>query len=307
MNDIVYIDRTSQKEYIEKVYGKAFIEALYGSSFFSKLLSFLFLSILSRSNLISFLWCSFQKSRLSRFKIKPFIKAFHIDDSEFLDPVDSFTCFNDFFIRKLKPSCRPISPEENRAILPADARYFVYDNIASVDGFLIKGHKFSLEGLLLDTVLAKKYASGSMVIARLAPVDYHRFHFPVACTPGEPHLIPGRLYSVNPTALKKDIHILTRNKRMITSLSSETFGDVLYIEVGATNVGSIHQTFSPGKLHAKGEKKGYFSFGGSCLILLFEPSKIQFDQDLLDASSRRIEVLGKLGESLGILKKQNNQ
>lgn len=301
MNDIIYIDRVSGKEHVEKVYGKAFIEALYGTSLFSRILSFLFLSILSRSNIISFLWCSFQKSRLSRFKVKPFIKAFNVDPSEFLDPIESFKCFNDFFIRKLTPSCRPIVSGETKAILPADARYLVYDNIKNVSGFLIKGHKFSLEELLLDSHLAQKYASGSMVIARLAPVDYHRFHFPIDCTPSEPQLIPGRLYSVNPTALKKDINILTRNKRMTTNLSSKTFGDVLYIEVGATNVGSIHQTFSPEKQHEKGDEKGYFSFGGSCLIILFEPSKIKFDQDLLDASSRKIEVLGKLGQSLGTI------
>lgn len=297
---IVYIDRTSQEKKIEKVYGEAFIEALYGSSRLSKILSFCFLSILSRSNIISYLWCAFQKNRLSRFKIRPFIKAFAIDSSEFLEPVGSFKCFNDFFIRKLKPSSRPLVPGEAHAILPADARYLVYDNIAAVDGFLIKGYKFSLEELLLDSSLAKKYASGSMVIARLAPVDYHRFHFPISCKADIPHLIPGKLYSVNPTALKKDIAILTRNKRMITPLHTQSFGTVLYIEVGATNVGSIHQTFTPGKPLSKGEEKGYFSFGGSCLILLFEPGKIQFDQDLLDASSQKIEVLGKLGQSLGI-------
>ncbi|MFS8564472.1 MAG: archaetidylserine decarboxylase [Rhabdochlamydiaceae bacterium] len=301
MNDITYIDRASGKEHIEKVYGKALIEALYGSSSLSKILSFLFLPLLSRSNLISFLWCAFQKSRFSQFKIKPFIKAFHVDSSEFRDSVDSFRCFNDFFIRHLKPSARPINPDVKRAILPADARYLVYSNIASIDGFWVKGHKFSLEELLLSQALAKKYAAGSMVIARLAPVDYHRFHFPISCTSETPLSIPGKLYSVNPTALKKDIDILTRNKRMLTTLHSDNFGDVTYIEVGATNVGSIHQTFQPGKQHAKGEEKGYFSFGGSCLILLFEPGKIQFDKDLLNASSRKIEVLGRLGQSLGTL------
>ncbi len=299
MTDILYIDRVSKKRLIEKVYGQAFIEALYGTSFRSKILSFCFLPLLSRSNFISYLWCAFQKSRLSKFKIKPFIQTFNIDSSEFLDPVESFKCFNDFFIRKLKPQSRPISPNETRAILPADARYLVYDNIASIDGFLIKGQKFSLEELLLNSSLAKKYASGSMLIARLAPVDYHRFHFPMSCTPTTAQHISGKLYSVNPMALKKDIHILTRNKRMITSLASQHFGEVLYIEVGATNVGAIHQTFTPHKPISKGNEKGYFSFGGSCIILLFEPGKIKFDQDLLDASSQKIEVLGKLGQSLG--------
>ncbi len=73
----------------------------------------------------------------------------------------------------------------------------------------------------------------------------------------------------------------------------------MFIEVGATNVGSIHQTFTPQEPYAKGDEKGYFSFGGSSLVLLFQPGTIQFDQDLLDASSERMEVKGLMGQSLG--------
>ncbi len=117
--------------------------------------------------------------------------------------------------------------------------------------------------------------------------------------PEEPQEIPGPLYSVNPIALKTDINILSRNKRMITPLHTKNFGAVLYIEVGATNVGSIHQTFIHGEPYAKGDEKGYFSFGGSCIILLFEPYHIQLDQDLIDASCRKSEILGRFGQSLG--------
>ena len=108
-----------------------------------------------------------------------------------------------------------------------------------------------------------------------------------------------RLDFVNPIALRKNIEILTENKRMITHLKTEHFRTVLYIEVGATYVGSIHQTFEAEKHYGKGEEKGYFSFGGSCIILLFEPFRVQFDADLLEASEEGIEVLGKMGQSLG--------
>ena len=64
-------------------------------------------------------------------------------------------------------------------------------------------------------------------------------------------------------------------------------------------MGAIHQTFTPFEQYAKGDEKGYFSFGGSSLVLLFEPGTIQFDQDLLDASSERIEVRCLMGQSLG--------
>lgn len=299
MTEIRYIDRQSKQEKIEQIYGRAFLEALYGASIYSRLISTLFLPLFANLKFLSKLYGWLQKSRLSKFKVKRFIRAFKIDTSEFLDPVDSFQSFNDFFIRKLQPSARPISNGHDVAILPADARYLVYENILTTPGFWVKGHKFTLEELLDDAVLAEKYAQGSMVIARLAPVDYHRFHFPTNCLPDKPKGIPGPLYSVNPIALKTNIRILSRNNRMITSLHTKNFGTILYVEVGATNVGSIHQTFIPQEHYAKGDEKGYFSFGGSCIILLFEPYRIQFDQDLIDASQRKIEMLGLLGQSLG--------
>ena len=86
---------------------------------------------------------------------------------------------------------------------------------------------------------------------------------------------------------------------MLTKLHTKNFGTILYIEVGATYVGSIHQSFIPHESYAKGEEKGYFSFGGSSLILLFEPNKICFDQDLLDISAKKIEVRALLGQSMG--------
>jgi phosphatidylserine decarboxylase len=294
-----YIDRKTHQEMTEKVYGKFYIDLLYGTSWFSHLLSFIFLPLFAHINLLSRLYGSIQKSHFSKKKILPFIEKFHVDTSEFLDPVDSYRSFNDFFIRKLKPESRPITPGVDIAILPADGRYLVYENIEKTDGFFVKGKKFSLEDLLRSRQLAQKYAQGSMAIARLAPVDYHRFHFPINCLPEEPQPICGPLFSVNPAALKKHVEILAENKRVITPLKTKNFGTVLFIEVGATYVGSIHQTFDPHEPHIKGDEKGYFSFGGSSLVLLFEPSRIQFDQDLIEASNRRIEVLGQMGQSLG--------
>lgn len=299
MTEIRYIDRSTYKECTEKVYGRALIEALYGNSLLSRFLSFFFLPLFSHVNFLSTLYGMFQKSTMSKFKIAPFIREFNIDTSAFLDPPSSFHSFNDFFVRKLNPAARPIAQEKDIAVLPADGRYLVYENIQTIDGFLIKGEKFDLNTLLHNSSLAQNYTSGSMVIARLAPVDYHRFHFPTNCLPEKPELVNGPLYSVNPIALQKNIHILSRNKRMITPLQTKHFGKILYIEIGATNVGSIIQTFAHGEPYGKGDEKGYFSFGGSCIVLLFEPGKIQFSQDLLDASYRKMETLAHFGQPMG--------
>jgi phosphatidylserine decarboxylase len=299
MTEIRYIDRASNSEKTEKIYGHFFLKLLYGDSHLSKWLAYCLLPFFSKIPFLSHLYGLIQNSPLSRYKIGPFIHAFHINTKEFLNSPHSFRSFNEFFTRKLKPSARPIIQGDQKAILPADARYLFFQNIDQADGFAVKGKKFSLSHLLQNQELADKYQRGAMVIARLCPVDYHRFHFPCDNTPSQAQLINGFLYSVNPIAIKKNINYLSENKRMLTTLHTKHFGEVLFIEVGATHVGSIHQTYIPNQPYAKGDEKGFFSFGGSCLILLFEPGKIIFDQDLLEASQKKIEIYALFGQSMG--------
>ncbi|MEY3773221.1 MAG: Phosphatidylserine decarboxylase proenzyme, partial [Verrucomicrobiota bacterium] len=153
--------------------------------------------------------------------------------------------------------------------------------------------------LLGDAVLAEKFAGGAMLISRLCPVDYHRFHYPAAGTPAEPRLINGWLYSVSPIALRRNIRYLAQNKRVLTLLETPAFGTVAILEVGATNVGSIRQSGVPGRPVAKGEEKGYFKFGGSCVITLFQRGRIRFESDLVTQSAQGIETYAKMGDRLG--------
>ena len=299
MRDIFYIDRLTKKTEKERVYGAFFLNLLYGEGVLVRWMSPLLRILIAKVGKISSFYGHIQKMGWSRYKIMPFIKKFHVDETEFLEPVESFHSFNDFFIRRLQPSARPLAPGNDIAILPADGRYLVFQNLARCEGFFVKGVCFSLEQFLLERPLSETYRQGSMAIARLCPSDYHRFHFPCNCLPQKVKEIPGDLYSVNPNALRKDGDILTKNKRACTTLLSKPFGQIAYIEVGATYVGTIHQTFIPGELYAKGDEKGYFSFGGSCIVLLFEPGRIQFDQDLIEASQKGIEVRGLLGQTLG--------
>lgn len=299
MEEIIYRDRETGTLKNEKVYGKFFLESLYGSSLLSKFFSLLFLPLIAQVPFFSFFYGRRQKKKKSRKKIVPFIREFQIDAGEFADSVESYHSFNDFFIRRLKPEVRPIMPERSVATFPADGRHLVFPNIAKAEGFYIKGSHFDLERLLGDQQLVETYKKGAMVISRLCPTDYHRFHFPCDCTPGKAKLINGPLFSVNPLALKKHIAILSENKRVVTPLETASFGRAVYIEVGATCVGSIQQTFSPNNPYKKGEEKGYFEFGGSCTILLFEEGVIEFDQDLIDASDQHIETYAKMGTSLG--------
>jgi phosphatidylserine decarboxylase len=103
-------------------------------------------------------------------------------------------------------------------------------------------------------------------------------------------------------ALRRNGAILTKNKRSICRLQTEAFGQILYIEVGATNVGSIHQTYTPFVHQEKGAEKGYFSFGASTVLLLFRKQSIQFDSDLLEASQQNLEIKCLMGQRMGVKK-----
>lgn len=302
MTDIIYIDRKSGEKLKEEVYKESAIQLLYGDSWFSWFLRPWMLPILTKWPFISSCYGHLQKHSSSMRKIRPFIKKFQIDKSDFLDPVHHFRSFNDFFIRKLKPEARPIYPNPSVAVIPADGRYYFYENIETCDGFIVKGQKFDLPTLLGSASLAQKYRDGSMVMARLCPTDYHRFHFPCDCIPGTTRMINGKLFSVNPIAIKKNLHIFTENKRAICELDSKIFGKILYLEIGAMCVGSIKETYTPNTWQPKGGEKGYFEFGGSALILLFEKGAIEFDADLLAATQEGFEIRCLLGQSMGKLK-----
>lgn len=293
--EINYIERSTGEKCVEKVYGRRALMLSYGDGLFSWVFSKLVLPIFVHFPFFSRLYGYLQKRPSSQKKIAPFIKSFNVDASEFAS--HDFKSFNDFFIRKLKPEKRPIVKDPNVLAMPADGRYLVYPTF---DQFVVKGQKFSLFDFLQSRADSNRYAEGSMAIIRLCPSDYHRFHFPCDGTPTKARLINGPLYSVNPIALRKRLSILAENKRMITEIDSDRFGTILYIEIGATNVGTIRQTYTPEKPVKKGDEKGYFEFGGSCIVLFFEKGRIQFDADLIRNTEKGLETRANFGQPLGL-------
>ncbi|NGX63539.1 MAG: Phosphatidylserine decarboxylase proenzyme [Candidatus Anoxychlamydiales bacterium] len=292
MENFNLYDRKNKKKVIEKVYFRSAIEFLYSQNILSKF----FLNLFSKVTFLSKFYGFLNSKKISKRKIKPFIKHFEINEREFEKDVNHFRSFNDFFIRKLKKDARKIDSDVNTLVFPCDGRFLVFPKISDIDNFSIKGAKFNLLNFLQDENLANKYKEGSMLLCRLAPQDYHRFHFPIDCTPTKAKLINGHLFSVNPIALRNNLKILSENKRMLTILKTENFSDILCIEIGATNVGSINQTFFPNTKYPKGEEKGYFALGGSSIAIIFEKDLIKFDDDLISMSKENIETLANFGE-----------
>lgn len=237
-------------------------------------------------------------------EIPKFIDLFQdqLNLSEMKYPLDHYKNFNEFFIREVKPGVRPIAfmDRDDIAVCAADSRLMAFRNVEESTRFWIKGRKFSIQGLLGNDVSSSPFIGGALVIFRLAPQDYHRFHLPVSGTVERFVQIPGCLYTVNPIAVNSLCDVFTENKRAVSIISTAYFGKVAFVAIGATMVGSITFTREKGDYVQKGEEFGYFSFGGSTVICVFEKDVIKLDEDLVYNSTRSLETLVRVGMTLGL-------
>ncbi|XP_058771769.1 phosphatidylserine decarboxylase proenzyme 2-like isoform X2 [Vicia villosa] len=237
--------------------------------------------------------------------IPKFIESYkgQISLAEVKYPLEHFKTFNEFFIRELKPGSRPIASAEhdNVAVCAADCRLMAFESVDDSTRFWIKGRKFSVQGLLGKELCSSAFVDGTLVIFRLAPQDYHRFHLPVSGIVEQFVNIPGCLFTVNPIAVNsKYCNVFTENKRVVSIIETVDFGKVAFVAIGATMVGSITFTKTHGDYVKKGDEFGYFSFGGSTVICVFEKDSIAIDEDLLSNSARSLETLVTMGMRLGV-------
>lgn len=230
---------------------------------------------------------------LSQREIRPFIKFHQLDMSQVLEPIENFKTFNEFFYRKLKPGSRPCDSPENPKVVvsPADCRMMAFPTIDSATQIWIKGIEFSIAKLLDDPEEAKVYEGGALAIFRLAPQDYHRFHSPVDGTITKIHNVKGQYYTVNPMAIRTTLDVYGDNKRDVVHFETEAFGKVAVVCIGAMMVGSIILTAGVGDHLARADELGYFAFGGSTLVVLFEKNAVRFDEDLQENATNSLETL----------------
>lgn len=241
----------------------------------------------------------------SHNQIKTFVETYGINMNDF-EPsdIEKYKTFEDFFIRAHRPGSRAIHDPDDPAgaVVVADSRVVTYDSVAETKKLWIKGTDFTITNLVMDVQLGERFADAAVASFRLSPQDYHRYHSPVTGSVKEFRSIPGDYYQVDPIALQSGVNILTSNARSYLVIETEHFGDVLFVAIGATDVGTvrIHEKFQkPGTQIKKGDEIGYFQFGGSSIIVAFQKGAIEFDQDLLDLSRQKIQVSVEVGMSLG--------
>ncbi len=293
---IQYFDRYEQCLKTERVYGERSLRLAYGTP------PGRFLT-----------WALFARPWFSRFfgwqmkrpgsvrKVAPFIERYGLDPDEFAWPVRDFDSFNSFFIRELKDGTRPVDRDAASVVFPADGRHMGWQVLGEEDRVFVKGQQWNLPGLLDgEPELIHRYTGGTMVLSRLCPVDYHHFHYPVGGQVRGLRWMGKTLYSVSPIALRKRLSYFWQNKRCMTLIDTDRFGLVCFMEVGATNVGSIHhREADPGKKVNKGDPKGWFEFGGSSVVTLFEPDRVRLAVDLLSKSGEGIELYAHVGDRMG--------
>ncbi|KAL2837023.1 phosphatidylserine decarboxylase-domain-containing protein [Aspergillus pseudodeflectus] len=186
----------------------------------------------------------------------------------------------------IKPGSRPIhEPDSNSsAVIVADSRVVFYEAVAKSKKIWIKGEDFSITNLVMDKKIGPQFHDGPVASFRLSPQDYHRYHSPVTGKVKMYRSMPGDYYDVDPLAIRSGVDILTRNARDYVVIETEEFGEVLFVAIGASQVGTVEineKWQKPGAEIKKGDELGIFQFGGSSIIVAFQKGRIQFDEDAL--------------------------
>ncbi|RMG18832.1 MAG: phosphatidylserine decarboxylase [Planctomycetota bacterium] len=292
-SEIRYRDRQTGELRTERVFGERELRWFYGNGRVGRWLAE---RVFARPA-FNHLYGLFQRSRFSRRAIPAFVERLGVDVAEAERPVAEYSSLDAFFARRLRPGVRPLDPDPDALLSPADGRALAFEAVGD-EGLRVKRSRVGLEELLGDAELARRYWGGGALVVRLAPVDYHRFHFPADGVASPSRRLGKVLHSVHPLALAGGAPSF-RNKREVALLESERFGALALVEVGAMIVGSIEQTYRPGPVR-RGEEKGCFHLGGSTVVVLTEPGRVHFDEDLLAASREELESYVRMGSRVGV-------
>lgn len=276
-------DRKAKCLVQEVEHQEKFVEFLY-----NKLPGRILLKVCLARPWLSKLVAVYQKSKLSKKDIVPFINKHGIDTKHW--DIKTFNCFNDFFIRKKEID---ISCDEKILTSIAESKLSVF-NIDETLCLDIKNSKYSIEEIVGDKEIAEQFSEGICLVFRLSANNYHRYLFPDKGKLKKTYKIKGALHTVRPVAAK--YKVFSRNSREVSILETENLGEIIQIEVGAMLVGKVRN--NPIKSFKKGDEKGYFEYGGSTSILLLKNNVI-LDEDILEQTQNGYEIKVDIGERIG--------
>ena len=252
-----------------------------------------------------------QVPHIKNYLIRDFIHKYNVDMSEARDEnPENYKCFNDFFIRQLKASCRPIAKAD--LISPVDGRVSEVGDIRSGMLLQAKNRYYSVDDLLAcDKKLSAQFENGRFATLYLSPKDYHRVHMPMQGTLSHMIHVPGKLFSVQPLTTRVVPQLFARNERLVVFFNTKV-GVMAMVLVGATIVGSIGTSWQGDVLRSRklqqidysqhqvkpmllqqGAEMGYFKLGSTVILLFAEGMRMQWDASLQAGEAVR------MGQAIG--------
>lgn len=242
---------------------------------------------------------------LKNFMIRTFIRRYQVDLSHAeIAEISAYSSFNAFFTRALKSQARPIAAAKNIIVSPVDGCVSQLGDLNKDSLLQAKGAYFTTAALLGSN--QPSFNDGHFATFYLAPKDYHRVHIPYAGRLIKTTYIPGKLFSVNPTAAMHIPQLFARNERLVCFFDT-AIGNMAVVFIGAMIVGKIQTVWGTEKssqpisrdytdhpdIHfTKGAELGCFNLGSS-VIILFEKNTIQWLPTLSP------EFFVKMGEGIG--------
>ncbi|MCP4368886.1 MAG: phosphatidylserine decarboxylase [Deltaproteobacteria bacterium] len=208
-----------------------------------------------------------------------------VNIGDYIVPPNGFKSFNEFFTRKIKPGKRPInSPNDNSILIsPADCGIKQMNIDLTKDlKIKVKGMSLNVEQMLGGNPLAKSFVKGDALICSLMPIDYHRFHSPVHGKIVAMDLLAGLYFGI------KDFNdFFQEQHRGYFIIETSQYGLVGIVPIGITTISSVNFLRDIGDDVQKGDELGYFAYGGSAIVLLFEPNRMIFFPQEADVEELR--------------------
>lgn len=255
--------------------------------------------------------------KIKNYLIQDFVHKYQVNMAEAVEPNPlNYACFNEFFIRRLKPELRPISAAD--IISPVDGSISEIGYLNNGQLLQAKGHSYSVSALLGDETYGSAFQSGCYATLYLSPKDYHRVHMPVEGRLQETIYIPGSLFSVQPLTARVIPNLFAKNERLVAIFSTQ-WGPMAMVLVGAAIVGSIgtvwqgdlprgsslKRTQYPDNIDnaislGKAMEMGYFKLGSTVIVLFANRERAQWCDHLHAGDDI------KLGQALGLAHKDRS-
>lgn len=219
--------------------------------------------------------------------IDVYCRTYGVDLADYDVPAAGFETFDAFFTRALRVGARPLDPDPQALLSPADGRLEDTGWIERDGRFCIKGSQYTLGELLGEDQGSEAFFGGQFLVIYLSPRDYHRVHVPVSGRITRCHHVGGTLFPVNRIGLDHVAGLFARNERVAVHQQVDAAGHVCTVMVGAIGVGRITLSFEPGvttnagppwglKVYTeedaptlgRGEELGIFHLGSTVIVLL---------------------------------------